>query len=270
MQKSATKNISRRGKMKAIILAGGQGTRLRPVTKYQSKQLLLVYNVWMIFYALEVLLKAGIKDIMVIYSPENAGDYVNILTPLERPLGIKFTFKAQTNPNGLPEAFILGEDFIGNDNVTLILGDNIFEDDFTKHIQSFKEGGLIFGKKVDDPRRFGVVSLNDKGVPVKIEEKPKNPQSNLAIPGLYIFDSSVVSISKKLKPSARNELEIVHVHEAYMKKQALRVEKIHGYWNDAGTPDSLLAAASWVAEKEKADKKFFTVLNPQLLKEIYQ
>lgn len=236
--------------MKGIILAGGKGTRLRPLTKITSKQLLPVYDKPMIFYPLETLLKAGIKEILIIVAPDYAGHFLHLLGS-GKEFGAKFTYEIQEEPRGLPDAFIVGETFIGDDSVTLILGDNIFEDDLTKMIQSFKNGGRVAALEVPDPERFGVVEFNSKGKVLSIEEKPKKPKSNFAIPGIYIYDSRVTQFAKKLKPSARGELEIVDLHKKYLKLGKLDVVKLNGRWFDTGTFDSLLEAANWVKDNRK-------------------
>ena len=227
--------------MRGIILSGGSATRLRPCTKVTSKQLLPIYNRPMIYYPLNTLIKAGIKEILIIVAPERAGDYLNLLGS-GRQFGVKLTYEIQDKPRGLAEAFIIGENFIDEDNVTLILGDNIFEDDFTEDISSFKKGAKIFAKKVKDPERFGVVEINNKSEALSIEEKPLKPKSNLAITGLYIYDHRVIDVAKTLQPSARGELEIVDLHNWYLARHELEVSLIHGAWIDAGTFDSLLEA----------------------------
>lgn len=227
--------------MRGIILSGGSATRLRPCTKVTSKQLLPIYNRPMIYYPLNTLIKAGIKEILIIVAPERAGDYLNLLGS-GRQFGVKLTYEIQDKPRGLAEAFIIGENFIDEDSVTLILGDNIFEDDFTEDISSFKKGAKIFAKKVKDPERFGVVEINNKSEALSIEEKPLKPKSNLAITGLYIYDHRVIDVAKTLQPSARGELEIVDLHNWYLARHELEVSLIHGAWIDAGTFDSLLEA----------------------------
>jgi glucose-1-phosphate thymidylyltransferase len=228
--------------MKGIILSGGSGTRLRPLTKITSKQLLPVYNRPMIYYPLNTLIKAGIKDILIIIAPEKAGEYLNLLGS-GKEFGVRFTYEIQEEPRGLAEAFRIGESFLSDgDDVTLILGDNIFEADLTEHITSFTQGARIFAKEVPDPERFGVVTFDASGNVLDIEEKPKNPKSNFAIPGIYIFDSRVVSFAKTLTPSERGELEITDLHKAYLEKGELDVRSISGEWIDAGTFDSLMKA----------------------------
>ncbi|OGN10081.1 MAG: spore coat protein [Candidatus Yanofskybacteria bacterium RIFCSPHIGHO2_02_FULL_39_10] len=234
--------------MRGIILAGGGGTRLSPLTKITSKQLLPVYNKPMIFYPLDTLLKAGIKEILIIVSPDHPGDFLKLLGS-GKEFGAKFTYEIQDKPAGLAQAFIIGADFIGEDNITLILGDNIFEDDFSKTIKKFKKGGHVFAKKVSDPERFGVVKFNKDGKAVKIEEKPKKFLSSYAITGLYVYDSRVVEVARSLKPSARGELEITDLHNWYLNKGELRVDMVKGEWIDAGTFDSLLKASNWAKNR---------------------
>lgn len=238
--------------MKGIILSGGSGTRLSPLTKMTSKQLLPVYNRPMIYYPLNTLLKAGIKDIMIIIAPEHAGNYLNLLGS-GREFGARFVYEIQDKPRGLAEAFIIAESFLDNDNVTMILGDNIFSNDFTEDIKNFKSGGRIFAKKVSDPERFGVVEFDENMKAVSIEEKPKNPKSNFSIPGLYIFDSRVIEVAKQVKPSERGELEITDIHNFYLQRGELDVRTFEGDWVDAGTFDSLFKAQK--IAKEKLAKK---------------
>jgi glucose-1-phosphate thymidylyltransferase len=238
--------------MKGIILSGGSATRLRPCTKITSKQLLPVYNRPMIYYPLNTLIKAGIKDILVIIAPERAGDYLNLLGS-GKDFGVNFTYEVQDKPRGLADAFIIGEDFIDDDNVTMILGDNIFEDDFTDDIKNFKSGGKVFAKKVPDPERFGVVKFDDKMHAVQIEEKPKAWISDWALTGLYIYDKNVVEAAKAVVPSERGELEITELHNWYLKKGELEVSIVKGEWIDAGTFDSLLKAQ--ILAKEKLQEK---------------
>ncbi|MFZ1626908.1 MAG: sugar phosphate nucleotidyltransferase [Candidatus Moraniibacteriota bacterium] len=236
--------------MKGIILAGGNGTRLLPLTAIASKHLLPVYDRPMIFYPLNTLISAGIKDVLVIVSPEHAGNYLNLLGSLLRKYGVNISFVVQKEPRGLAEAFILGEDFIDNGPCTMILGDNLFEGDFIEAIQSFKRGGRIFAKEVPDPERFGVVEFEPAtGKVLSIVEKPEKPKSNFAIPGLYIYDAEVVAAAKALKPSGRGELEITDLHNHYLKQGMLDVHVINGAWFDVGTHDSLLDASIYVREK---------------------
>ena len=238
--------------MKGIILSGGSGTRLRPLTKITSKQLLPIYHRPMIYYPLNTLIKAGVKEILIIVAPERAGDYLNLLGS-GKEFGVKFTYEIQDKPEGLAQAFIIGEQFIGNDNVVMILGDNIFEDDFTEDIRSFKSGAKIFAKKVSDPERFGVVKFDDKMKAEKIIEKPQEYLSNYAVTGLYIYDKRVIQVSKNMKASNRGELEITDVNNWFLEKNELEVAEVKGEWLDAGTFDSLLKAQNFAKEK-MADK----------------
>ncbi len=241
--------------MKGIILAGGNATRLYPNTSQVSKQMLPVYDVPMIFYPLNILIKAGIKDILVIVSPAHSGRFTNLLEPMFRDVGIRILSTVQENPGGIAEAFILGEGFIGNDDVALILGDNIFEDveTISGAIKEFEKGGHIFVKKVDDPKRFGVATVDKAGKVLSIEEKPKKPQSDLAVTGAYIYDNNVVKISNSLQPSERGELEITDVNKVYLENGNLNVSKIKGEWLDAGTPDAYLDACILAREKNLSE-----------------
>lgn len=232
--------------MKGIILAGGEGTRLRPLTRVTSKQLLPVYNKPMIMYPLEVLLKAGIKDILIIVAPDHAGDFLHLLGS-GKEFGARFAYEVQDKPDGLAAAFIIGEEFIGNDAVTMILGDNMFEDDFSSVIRNFTKGAHVFAKQVSDPERFGVVKFDEHMRAVDIQEKPKVFLSEYAITGLYVFDNRVVEVAKSLTPSNRGELEITDLHMWYLAKGELVVDIMQGEWIDAGTFDSLLKASMWAA-----------------------
>jgi glucose-1-phosphate thymidylyltransferase len=240
--------------MKGIILAGGKATRLRPLTWVTSKQLLPVYDKPMIYYPIETLTKAGIKDILIIVSPEFAGHYLNLLGT-GKDVGARISYVVQPTPGGLPEAFIYGADFIDNDDVTLVLGDNILDYDFTEHIKNFKGGGEIYAKKVTDPERFGVIEFDKDGKVLSIEEKPQKPKSDFASVGVYTFDCSVVKYAKNLKPSARGELEMVDLHNIYLKAGKLKVNVIDGIWEDAGSFDSLLRVSNLMAEKAAAKKE---------------
>lgn len=235
--------------MKGIILSGGTATRLFPLTATTSKQLLPVYDRQMIFYPLNTLIKAGIKDILIIVSPEHSGQYLNLLGSIFKNHGIRLYFEVQKTPRGLADAFIMGEAFIDDDNVTMILGDNIFEDDMEKAIKNFSKGGLVFAKAVPDPERFGVVEFDESGKVISIEEKPQKPKSNYAVVGLYTYDNQVIEIAKNLKPSARGEIEITDLNNKYLEKGDLTVDKINGVWLDAGTFDALLEAGNIVKEK---------------------
>lgn len=236
-------------------MAGGTATRLFPLTATTSKQLLPVYDRQMIFYPLNVLIKAGIKEILIIVAPEHSGQFINLLGAIFEGVGIHLEFRVQKIPRGLADAFILGETFIAGDSVAMALGDNIFEDDLSSKIKNFKGGGLVFAKKVSDPERFGVVEFDENDRAISIEEKPKKPKSNFAVTGFYVFDEKVVKIAKGLKPSSRGEIEITDINRKYMKMGELKVEKIRGAWLDAGTYDSLLEA-SLVVKKKELYKKF--------------
>ena len=242
--------------MKGIILAGGHATRLRPLTKMTSKQLLPVYNKPMIYYPMNTLLSAGIKEVLIIIAPEYAGHFLNLLgSGQEFGPDIKFSYEVQDSPRGLTDAFIVGENFIGKDPVCMILGDNIFEHDFTDDIKTFEQGGRIFAIKVPDPERFGVVEFDENNKVLSIEEKPKQPRSNFAIPGLYIFDNRVIEFAKQVQPSVRGELEITDLHKRYLGMGELDVRQVKGKWFDAGTFDSLLAASNFIADKESKESK---------------
>ena len=234
--------------MKGIILSGGSATRLRPCTKVTSKQLLPVYNRPMIYYPLNTLIKAGIKEILIIVAPERAGDYLNLLGS-GKDFGVKFTYEVQDKPEGLAQAFIIGETFMDNDSVCMILGDNIFEDDLADAVKSFKSGAKVFAKEVKDPERFGIVEFDANMKAISIEEKPAQPKSNYCVTGMYVYDNRVVEIAKNLKPSARGELEISDVNKWYLAKGELEVAMIEGAWIDTGTFDSLLEAQNLAKEK---------------------
>ncbi len=236
--------------MKGIILSGGNGTRLYPLTKITSKQLLPVYNKPMIFYPLETLLKGGVKNILIIVAPDYAGDYKKLLGD-GRDFGASFSYKIQESPAGLAQAFILGEDFISGDNVAMILGDNIFEDDFSAAIKNFKSGGQIFAKKVSDPERFGVVKFDAEMRAVGIEEKPKVFLSDFAITGLYLYDTRAAEAAKTARPSLRGELEITDIHNWYLTRGELKVDIVKGQWEDAGTFESLFKASELARRKAK-------------------
>ncbi len=237
--------------MKGIILAGGSGSRLRPLTKITSKQLLPIYNKPMIFFPLQTLLTAGIRDILIIVAPDHAGDFLKLLGS-GREFGCKFTYEIQDKPEGLAQAFVIGENFLGNDDVTLILGDNLYEDDFSDQIASFEKGGRVFLKKVSDPQRYGVAEFDDNRQVISIEEKPKTPKSDFAVTGLYIYDNSVVQRAKALEPSERGELEITDLNNLYLKDGQLDVAFVEGRWFDTGTFESLHDAIQFAREKELA------------------
>lgn len=236
--------------MKGIILAGGSGTRLLPLTKITSKQLLPVYDKPVVFYPLNTLLRAGIKEILIIVSPDHPGDFLKLLGS-GKEFSAKFTYEIQDKPEGLAQAFLIGKDFIGNDSVTLILGDNIFEDNFSRAIKKFKSGGHIFVKKVSDPDRFGQVKFDRQMKAVQIAEKPKIKISDYALTGLYVFDKRAAEIARNLKPSARGELEVTDIADWYLKKGELKVDIVKGEWIDAGTFDSLFKASNWAKSRLK-------------------
>jgi len=237
--------------MKGIVLAGGRATRLRPLTKITSKQLLPVYNKPMIYYPVETLTRAGIKDILIIVAPDYAGQFLNLLGT-GRDFGAKFTYEIQEEPRGLPDAFIIGEHFIGDDNVTLILGDNIFDYDFSNEIREFQKGGCVFAKKVPDPERYGVIDFDENNNVLSIIEKPTHPKSNYAMVGIYILDNRATEFAKNAKSSDRGELEIPDVINQYKELKELKVRVIDGSWHDAGTFDSLLEANNYWAKKTKS------------------
>jgi glucose-1-phosphate thymidylyltransferase len=246
--------------MKGIILAGGTGTRLLPLTAITSKQLLPVYDRPMIFYPLNTLIQAGITDILIIVSPDHSGHFLNLLGSMFRKFGVNISFVVQKQPRGLAEAYILAEDFLDGESSTLVLGDNIFEDDFTEAIRTFAAGGRIFAKEVPDPERFGVVEFKSDHTVLSIEEKPEHPKSRFAIPGIYIFDHTVVAAAKGLTPSARGELEITDLHKHYLAKQSLDVRVVDGAWFDTGTHESLFQASAY-AREHRLGERFHPMVN---------
>ena len=244
--------------MKGIVLAGGSGTRLFPITKGVSKQLLPVYDKPMIYYPLSVLMLAGIKEILIISTPEDLSNFEKLLGS-GKNLGIQLSYEKQPSPDGLAQAFILGEDFIGNDDVCLVLGDNIFYGSgFSGMLKNAKKNisngkSTVFGYFVTDPERFGVAEFDNKGNVISIEEKPENPKSNYAVVGLYFYTNEVIQIAKNVKPSHRGELEITSVNQEYLKQDNLKVELLgRGFaWLDTGTHDSLLEAGQFIESIEK-------------------
>ena len=251
--------------MKGIILAGGFGTRLYPITKAVSKHLLPVYDKPMIYYPLSILMLAGIRDILIISTERDIPFYKDLLGS-GKQLGLSFSYAVQEKPGGLAEAFIVGEHFIGNDNVALILGDNIFYgqhfSELLRNARKMQDGAVIFGYYVRDPRAYGVVEFDKDGNVLSIEEKPTHPKSNYAVPGLYFFDNNVIRIAKTLKPSGRGELEITDVNREYLRMGKLKVQ-VFGRgmaWMDAGTHESLLESANFIETLQKRQGMYVACL----------
>ena len=251
--------------MKGIVLAGGSGTRLYPITKAVSKQLLPLYDKPMIYYPISVLMLAGITEILIISTPRDLPMYKDLLGD-GSSLGIKFDYAIQKHPNGLAEAFIVGEEFIGDDNVALILGDNIFHGHrFTEILERathLEEGAIIFGYYTNNPEAFGVVEFDDDWNVLSVEEKPENPKSNYIVPGLYFYDNDVIEIAKNVKPSNRGEIEITSVNEEYLKRGKLKVELLgRGMaWLDTGTHSGLLEAANFIETVQKRQSLYIACL----------
>lgn len=241
-------------KVKGIILAGGTGTRLMPATRVACKQLLPIYDKPMIYYPLSTLMLLGVTEILVISTPEDTPRFEELLSDGAQ-IGLDISYKVQDVPNGIAQAFIIGEEFIGDGPVALILGDNIFYGvyDFLRAARDFGEGALVFGYTVSDPQRYGVAEFDSSGRVISLEEKPSSPKSNYAVTGLYLFDNDVVSIAKSLKPSARGELEITDVNKVYLENKKLRVVRLgRGIaWLDTGTHESMLDAGNFIATIEK-------------------
>ncbi|MGV0331364.1 glucose-1-phosphate thymidylyltransferase RfbA [Corynebacterium macginleyi] len=239
--------------MKGIILAGGSGTRLYPITKGISKQLMPIYDKPMIYYPLTTLIQAGIREILIITTPEDAGAFHRLFGNGSQ-LGLMIDYAVQPRPEGLAQAFLIGEDFIGDDSVALVLGDNIFHG-FGGELSQCRnpKGGIIFAYEVSDPQRYGVVEFDEAGHALSIEEKPVEPRSNHAVVGLYFYDNSVIDIAKSITPSDRGELEITSINEAYLRRGALSVQRLHrgSVWLDTGTVDSMSEAAAYVEVMQK-------------------
>ena len=250
--------------MKGILLAGGRGTRLYPVTKVTNKHLLAVYNQPMIYYPLRTLVDAGMKDILIVTGPEHSGHFLNLLGS-GKEFGVRLSYEVQEEAGGIAQALSLAEDFADEDKLMVILGDNIFESSFQGAVKSFlrqKQGAKIFLKEMKGAERFGVAEIRGRRI-VEIEEKPKKPKTNLAVTGLYLYDGFVFEVIKKLKPSLRGELEITDVNNAYIRKGAMSYEIVKGEWTDAGTFPSLLHAANLVANRASGKNTPFFGFRPK-------
>lgn len=234
--------------MKGVILAGGTGSRLRPLTLLTNKHLLPVAGNFMITYPIQTLVKAGVKDILVITGRENCGDFMRLLGS-GKDFECSFTYKIQDESGGIAQALSLAKDFANQGPITVILGDNYFEDEVKEEIKTFKEGAKIFLKEVKEAKRFGVAEIRDEKV-LRIEEKPENPKTNLAVTGLYIYDTKVFDIIKTLKPSGRGELEITDVNNAYIKEGKMRFKILKGFWSDMGTHESLQRTSEFLSKKQ--------------------
>lgn len=251
--------------MKGIVLAGGKGTRLYPMTRSVSKQLLPIYDKPMIYYPISILILASIKDILIISTPEDIGDYKRLLGDGSK-MGVNFSYKVQENPRGIADAFIVGEEFIGDHSVCLILGDNLlYGQDFSKLLKEarkLEDGAIIFGYRLQDVGEFGVVEFDDEGNVVSIEEKPEHPKSNYAVPGLYFYDNSVIEKAKNVKPSARGEIEITSINNEYLRQKKLKVMLLgRGMaWLDAGTPNGMLQASEYVQAVQTRQGLFISCL----------
>lgn len=251
--------------MKGIILAGGNATRLFPLTVTTSKQLLPVHDRQMIFYPLNTLVNAGIRDILIIVASKHSGQFIELFGSVFDQSEVGISFKPQEAPRGLADAFIIGESYIGEDDIMMILGDNIFFDDLSEHVRSFEFGGLVFAKKVPEPSLYGVVEFDATGRVLSIEEKPCVPKSNFCVTGAYIYDSRVVEIAKHLVPSEREEIEITDINNVFLNKGELRVEQLEDKWFDAGSHDDLLNAANAV-RKRKLCNEFHPIIGEAISK----
>ncbi len=237
--------------MKGVILAGGRGTRLHPLTAITNKHLLPVYNKPMILYPINTLKTAGVQEIMIVCGKEHAGHFMNFLGS-GADHGVKLSYSLEHNASGIATALSLAEDFAKDDSVAVILGDNIFEDNFSKEVGAFsnRDGAKVFLKQVDDPHRFGVAEIQDDKI-ISIEEKPRNPKSNYATVGFYLYNNDIFEKIKTLKPSARGEFEITDIHNMYIAENKLSYGMVNGYWSDAGTFESLFKTAAWMADQNK-------------------